>query len=577
MDWREIAFLILLFILLVVLIVLYATKKTKKTTITGQTTGPDSAQVLTEEEKSSMHTLLGRAKAFLEHAVEYEAISRGLRVFFGRKQLDKEDKELLTHFRKALGKVSKQRPGKAFHATSHWAEKNLMKRSVFNRFRSLYNRGAVEMDELLKHGIKSKKTLEKKLKKEGKELSAEAGDKFAAESIQDAAKKMGIEMEEAEAERLAAKAELMVAEGADPLAWFLDIGMIGGMILDHYDPGGWLKNMSTVQWMDYKKKYDTDAAKSYIGSNHELGAYWPEIVGPMSVMAIRGDLETQIDGAIFDILLEAEHNPEQANDFMTMLMTEVLMNFDDDQTIEENFYGAFDAIPSEYYDTLYDMAYDDVCENNDGVIIRPGEPFMKQCSYISEEKCHEATPWTPTVGLQEADALYTEWRPKKYFDNTPIYISHPATGKSEEHHYKNIPPLGACTLQSPNMHIACNTPVSVQPWFGLGKKATVYYTYDRTSGQCSTNSTFCDVLGLGKQNKEIEDTITGTKLHECEQGWIGKIASTVVENIIGLNPAQQAASCLSTGGCCPTGGNDCLRVYNAADPTKNEGMIVVPT
>jgi hypothetical protein len=330
--------------------------------------------------------------------------------------------------------------------------------------------------------------------------------------------------------------------------------------------------------MKQKKFYDNEYAVSYIGDNNLDGAHWPEIIGPISMMDTKGTLEMALEEEIMNILL-GEDPDAVGEEFMARLMTEIYLNLGEDATIEELIFFGLDEIPTEIYDQLYDHAYDALCVNEGGVIINPGGPFKKQCSYADADACHAASPWVPTVGMAEADSLYTEWRNKKYFENTPINIHYPKEG-TKTFHYENIPAEGACTMQSPALHSACNTKIVVKEYEGIGKapRGTIYYSYDRSTGNCVATEEVCRVLGLGSGGNKVHDPINDVELHDCGNSHAGAILPWITEQVFGMSLAQQAESCLFLGKqCCKNSKSDCLHEYNVEDSSKNNDMITKPS
>ena len=355
------------------------------------------------------------------------------------------------------------------------------------------------------------------------------------------------------------------------------------MIVDYFDVGGWLNSTSTEEWLKQRKDIDETLALEYIAANKLTGTFWPEIVGPLSIMDSNGTLQLELTTTMMEMLISTDDESE----FMTELMTFIVMSMGEDYDVEELLFYGLDAIPPDMYDKLFDMAYDKLCIDNHGTVFDPNVvgqtgPFKKVCTYVDESSCHDAAKWIPGVGLSKPDSLYTEWRGRKYFENTPVKIS--KHGKIDSYHY-NLPEqlTGACTLQSPVMHKACNQPVHITEYFGIkpGKMhGTAYYKYDRSTGNCEATPDFCRVMGLGTTTSEkVHDEINDVKLHDCARKWGGKIEAFIGEQVIGLDLYRMADSCLgiAKNNCCPGGGDGCLHDFDVKDDTKNNDMITWPS
>jgi hypothetical protein len=582
MNALEIGIIFILVIALIVFTILYLVKRFSKNKDKGNSEANQPKQIaaLTDEEEEASNGIVDLLKGVGEAWI----VNTALRRLIGA-HMSSADQETFNHLKTALSKSSQRVPGKAFHPNSKMSELAKHERSVYNRFRYMYNSARVEAEEFLKYGIKNTKQMIKDLEAKGIKVSEDEAKNISIKAYQDAAEHFGIQLDKAAIEEIAAKRSTLLARSANPFGPMIDIMMLGGMLADWFDFGGFGSSVDTETWLKTKKDFENEVKDSYV-QDPSLGGFWPEIIGPLSMLAINDTLDDKIQAEIMNIVMQLD-NDNNPSEFMMVLAEKIheQLGLENSEKLSSDLIiDAFLSIPGDMYPELYKNAYDNLCVKEGGILIQPatcGTVLKTQCSYPTEEKCHDAAPWIPTVGLEDDESIYTEWRRKSWFDADQNKIKISRKGVETTCTY-DIPASGACTLQSPEFHLECNKPVKVRPWMGFGKEEVAYYTYDRSSGNCQTNDLVCRMLGLGKSSGHVRDDVNGIDLSKCQRSHVVDFFdSWIFENIVGMNVVQEGSSCLASRDCCnkcsSSEQNKCLKIYDPDHESNNNNMCVKPT
>ena len=617
----EIAAIIFIVLLLagLALTIVYFIKKNQAAVTPDPGTTPDSVdpgtgndpnqpyQYLTVDEVNTFTAKMKKVEQLTPSLAGLLAFSAAWKAFL-KPSLGSLTKTEFNDIATGIRKAAIRMPENALAEDAPWAVKALKSRSMWDRLYELYKGGRVSLRSLVQFGMKKADVYIAELEKKGlPALAEEDVTKITGEYIFQAATAANYALTAEAASKLAADrlAVMELTTLIDPLAILPDMLMIGGMALDHFNFGGWLGNKSTKDWMDARVVFDRKQAQAYIDSvktSTTPNLYYPEIVGPLTFMAMDGSLGDDIVGQIMTILVSPDPlDSSNANPILIDILARMHYKTSIDGTydnIEINLIDAFTYLTQVQYETLYEQAYDQLCVAKGGVLIQPPAGFETvvnvQCSFASLDDCHNATPWIPTIGTGKDNSMYTEWRSNAWFqsDKNKITIINP--GSADTSFNYATPPQGACISQDPSLHMACNTPIVLSEIFGLDRDAYLYYKYTRETGQCEMPELMCWALGLDDFHLggiTIADPIDPDfNYHACGRTPvdylidmsfpISWLAIFITKMLVGQSVWTQFTSCLGIP-FAPCGYPDIdSRPFGAYvvsdDPTKNDDKASVP-
>lgn len=614
----EIAAIIFIVLLLagLALTIVYFIKKNQAAVTPDPGTTPDSVdpgtgndpnepyQYLTVEEVNTFTAKMKKIEQLTPSLVGLIAFTTAWKAFL-TPSLGSLTKTEFDDIAKGIRKASIRMSENGFAEDAPWAVKALKSRSMWDRLYELYKGGRVSLRSLVQYGMKKADVYIAELEKKGlPALAEEDVTKITGEYIYQAAVAANYALTAEAASKIAADrlAVMELTSFIDPLAILPDMLMLGGMALDHFNLGGWLGNKSTQDWMASRVVFDREQAQAYIDSvktSTTPNLYYPEIVGPLTFMAMDGSLGDDIVGQIMTILISPDPlDSSNANPILIDILARMHYKTSIDGTydnIEINLIDAFTYLTQTQYETLYEQAYDQLCVAKGGVLIQPPAGFENvvnvQCSFASLEDCHNAAPWTPTIGTGNDNSMYTEWRSNAWFqsDNNKITIINP--GSADTSFNYATPPQGACISQDPSFHMACNTPIVLSEFFGLEKDSYLYYKYTRETGQCEMPELMCWALGMDDFQTggiSIPDPIDQAfSYHACGRnrtdalvdlsfpaGWL---AVFITKMLVGQSVWTQMTSCLVQDPPCGIAADGAFDAYVVSDdPTKNDNKASVP-
>lgn len=300
------------------------------------------------------------------------------------------------------------------------------------------------------------------------------------------------------AAQIASRAAAQAAEKALPLGpvTAAELVITGvGMGLDMTNTGGYMSidSRKTSDLLVQRKSAEAIQKNSYIqgppkddgtpDASQAIG-YYPAYWGPLDEMNATQDadgldyVDVLVETKMFEMLFADDPDP-----FMLKLLDHLARRYD---VATGDIQGALEAtmltdMTQEDYWGLYDRAFDSVCTSNGGALVDPGGGHPKQCSHVSESRCHAFSPWIDHVGPQvdpDVNYTYAEWRNADFFNQNYKPAVLPAGA------------AGACIVQDPSIHALCdNDPVCTSSGCG-------YNEYVRNMGVCQNTSQVCNKAGV---------------------------------------------------------------------------------
>jgi hypothetical protein len=354
------------------------------------------------------------------------------------------------------------------------------------------------------------------------------------------AEKMGLAATRAEArvatqaavagESIAARAAAMsaletVSTILGPAAAVYDVFGIVGLVLDSKNWGGWSEYADTQSLIDAKVKSDADQMNNLFLAK---GIRYPYIVGPLDMYQTKDPTNFELD--VNTEMLTALMAPDTVTGLAHPLLVNIIAELynkrqaaGNNATIDEDFATVLDELTPQAFSTLADIALNNLCVKLDGVSFDQGVPgFPKACSFKTKEACYANSVWTyqkgvvtppagvPAPATGEFDGAYFEWRNPDYFQQQPIRLFNDAN----TYHIQNVPAAGACILQSPGFHLACDQEIHVDGKEFTGKKGTAVNQYDRERGVCYNDvPSMCDMYAVDQ--KSDGPTYLGRQFPTC--------------------------------------------------------------
>ena len=471
-----------------------------------------------------------------------------------------------------------------YKATVKASGDRVLGKKVFSK--KMYNaimRGSVSLVDAARMGARFGKTGIRKAMTDAGRTSAQIEAAIARATAEDASIFLS-ETAAATAARYGAAVASSVrsaVQGAieNPVALAFDAWSIAGMVLDARDWGGWSNYADTDALLRNKAQNDAKVANEVFLANN---INYPAIIGPLDALHMDiGDdaFSNLLIYKLTELLFQSVNSDGPINPVLYNLIASFYNRriFTQGQNVTAvDVAYAISSMSQADFDSMNDLIIDEMCVSNDGVSFDSGVPgWPKMCTYKTQTACHSISQWhfgkgiptkpaylcsgsrsassgSATCTESEWDGLYTEWRHQNYFPTVPInLVNDPVT------HHIAAPPAGACTIQSPSNHLACDKIMCFNGGQYTGGAGCAVNQYNRTTGVCYNDVPgFCDLLGIDQKSDGPRDPM-GNQYPTCYESE----GTIVAEGALSFSLYRSAHSCTAAGNgsCAPM---DCYNDMN---------------
>ena len=287
-----------------------------------------------------------------------------------------------------------------------------------------------------------------------------------------------------EAPRLAARIGTMAAESLVSVGGVFDAIAITGFVLDETNTGNLNKPVYTNSWEQIRVQKENDEVNSF----NDDKMTDPLIRGPMDSL----DANTRqlaVNTEFFNIIANPPNSgpvfsavSNLVSALHTMAGTTGQLNTADIIYIGEN--GGVNGVLAEYdVKTLNNEAISRSCTMTYNGAVYTDVTGNNVCSFADSGTCLNATTRTfPESTTDTNDTIYTEWRPKAWFDRLNGAVA---------------PAQGACIGVDPTFYQACISHTHTT----LGESSGD--NYDRTTGICQNVPRTCEIYGSNFYRSQV--------------------------------------------------------------------------
>lgn len=287
-----------------------------------------------------------------------------------------------------------------------------------------------------------------------------------------------------EAPRVAARIGTAAAESLVSVGGVFDAIAITGLVLDETNTGNLDKPVYTNSWEQIRVQKENDEVNSF---NDDKMTY-PLIRGPMDSL----DANTRqlaVNTEFFNIIANPPNSgpvfsavSNLVSALNTMAGTTGQLNTADIIYIGEH--GGVNGVLAEYdVKTLHNEAISRSCTMTYNGAVYKDVTGNNVCSFADSGTCLNATTRTfPGSTTDTNDTIYTEWRPKAWFDRLNGAVA---------------PAQGACIGVDPTFYQACISHTHTT----LGESSGD--NYDRTTGICQNVPRTCEIYGSNFYRSQV--------------------------------------------------------------------------